>query len=91
MPNYKPVAIAMTSASVGSATTINKDITNTSWGLAFIDGRALFSNTVMKSGTVIVWESTTESGTPRTTFTDSTGYYGVTVTANRPLTLKAYS
>lgn len=93
MPNYRPIAKHLSSASVASGTLLSIPLSTTSWGLVLIKGSAKFSDTVLRSGAVDVWEDTTTTTTSspdRQTFTDAAGEYGITCTANVQIVLKFY-
>ncbi|WP_077611670.1 hypothetical protein [Clostridium sp. Marseille-P2415] len=93
MPNYRPVVRTIGAASAISATIVAADLTTTSWGLLLVRGSALFSNTVLRSGAVAVWESTnpTTASPDRQTFSDANGTYGITCRAGVQLRFKFYS
>lgn len=93
MANYKPVVKTISASSAVSATIIDEDITTTSWGIFLLRGSALFNNTVLRSGAVAVWSSTTPTTAPpnHLTFTDASGSYGITCKARTQLHLKFYS
>jgi hypothetical protein len=92
MANYRPIASQIASAAVVSATIVTENLSTTSWKLALLRGTALFSDTVLASGAVAIWESTnpTTADPSRMTFTDASGVYGITVRAGVPLVLKFF-
>lgn len=93
MPNYKPKSRIITSASADSGTILAANITTTSWGIFLLKGSAVFSDTVLRSGAVGVWEdtgTTSTRGPDRETYTDAAGEYGVTCKANVRICLKFY-
>ncbi|MFA9376172.1 MAG: hypothetical protein ACERKZ_05385 [Lachnotalea sp.] len=93
MANYQPVPRLVTSASAISGTIIVKNLTTTSWGLFLLKGSALFSDTLLRSGAVGVWEDTATTSTrdpDRQTFTNAAGEYGITCKANVQILLKFY-
>ncbi|MDW2796619.1 hypothetical protein RZO55_03385 [Clostridium boliviensis] len=93
MANYRPIAKAVTGASVASGVIVSVKISTTSWGLALTRGTAVFSNTILRSGAVAVWESTNPTtATPDgLTFTDANATYGITTRAGVDLTFKFYA
>lgn len=92
MANYKPLVQTIPSASAVSGTVVSADISTTSWGIFLLRGTAVFSNTVLGSAAVAVWESTnpTTAAPDRLTFTDVRGIYGITCRAGVALRLKVY-
>ena len=93
MANYKPIAKTISSASAISGVLVPADLSTTSWGLLLVRGSALFSNTILRSGAVAVWESTnpTTAAPNRQTFTDANAVYGITCRAGVNLILKLYA
>jgi hypothetical protein len=93
MANYKPIVKTIGAASADSGTIIPVKLSTTSWGLVLVRGTALFSNVLLKSGAIDVWESTkpTTDTPTRQTFTDTNGIFGITCRANVQLRLKFYN
>ncbi|MEY8355919.1 hypothetical protein AALB39_21540 [Lachnospiraceae bacterium 54-53] len=93
MANYRPIVKTVGAASAVSAELVSADLSTTSWGLLLIRGTALFSNTILPSGAVAVWESTraTTETPSRLTFTDARATYGITCRAGVQLRFKFYS
>ena len=77
MANYRPLVTTIAQGSATSAVILSAKISTTSWGLALTRGTALFSNTILRSGAVVVWESTNPTtATPDgMTFTDANAVY----------------
>lgn len=91
MANYRPIAAQVALTANDSGTLVAKNLSQGPWGLALLQGTALFSGNPVPSAAVNVWESNTASGAPdHITFTNSAGEYGVTVLANQPLVIKVY-
>lgn len=93
MPNYQPKGRNIAAGSADSATILAANITTTSWGIFLLKGSAVFSNTVLRSGAVGVWENTATTSTKnpdRMTFTNAAGEYGITCKANVQIALKFY-
>lgn len=92
MANYKPLVKTVTAGSAISGIILPVDISTTSWGLLLTRGTAVFSNTILRSGAVVVWESTNPTtATPNgMTFTDANGAYGITTRAGVQLRFKFY-
>lgn len=93
MANYRPVVKTIGSASAVSGELVSANISTTSWGLLLVRGTALFSNTVLPSGAVAVWESTnpTTASPNRITFSNANANYGITCRAGVQLVFKFYA
>lgn len=93
MANYRPIVRTIGAASAVSAELVSADLSATSWGLFLVRGTALFSDTILPSGAVAVWESTkpTTEAPSRMTFTDADATYGITCRAGVQLRFKFYS
>ncbi|MGL5152393.1 MAG: hypothetical protein ACRC7N_17690 [Clostridium sp.] len=93
MANYRPFAVTIANTVLTSGASHNGDAQFTEWGLALLFGTAIWSNTQLGSIAILIWESTAPTtGNPtHTTFTDPAGKFGVTVSANKPLTIKAFA
>lgn len=93
MANYKPVPALISSSAAIAGTMITRNISTDSWGLVLVKGSAMFSDTVLRSGAVAVWEDTNTTSTrnaDRLTFTDANGEYGITCRADVRILLKFY-
>nr|WP_314459074.1 hypothetical protein [uncultured Clostridium sp.] len=93
MANYKPIVKTITLASADSGILLPVKLSTTSWGLLLTRGTAVFSNTILRSGAVAVWESTNPTtATPNgLTFTDANAVYGITTRAGVQLRFKFYA
>ena len=93
MANYQPVARTIASTSAISGEVVSAAISTTSWGLLLVRGTAVFSNTLLRSGAVAIWESTnpTTASPDVITFSDANATYGVTTRAGVQLVIKFYS
>lgn len=108
MANYKPVTVSIGANSIYNAngTKLDKNVTTTSWHLAFIYGTAvgvsikasgstrISAPIVLSNGTVLGWYSTVAGNIADAdiqTFTGAGGQYGVTVNSDYPLTIRFYS
>lgn len=93
MANYKPIAKTILASVADSGQVIVAKLSTTSWGLLLLRGTAVFSNTILRSGAVAIWESTnpTTEEPNLVTFTDANANYGITTRAGVVLRLKFYS
>jgi hypothetical protein len=93
MANYKPIAKTILASAADSGQVIVAKLSTTSWGLLLLRGTAVFSNTILRSGAVAIWESTnpTTASPNLVTFTDINATYGITTRAGVVLRLKFYS
>lgn len=93
MANYKPIAKTILASVADSGQVIVAKLSTTSWGLLLLRGTAVFSNTILRSGAVAIWESTklTTEEPDLVTFTDANANYGITTRAGVVLRLKFYS
>lgn len=93
MANYKPIPALISESAAVEGTMITKNLSTSNWGLLLVKGSALYSDTVLRSGAVAVWEDTNTTSTrnaDRLTFTDANGEYGITCRANVRILLKFY-
>lgn len=93
MANYRPITKSVSASVAGSGQVIIAKLSTTSWGLLLLRGTAVFSNTILKSGAVAIWESTkpTTTAPNLVTFTDANATYGITTRAGVALRLKFYT
>ncbi|MDK2967531.1 MULTISPECIES: hypothetical protein [Lacrimispora] len=93
MANYRPLVTTIAQASATSGVILPATISTTSWGLLLTRGTAVFSNTILRSGAVAVWESTnpTTAEPDGMTFTDANAIYGITTRAGVQLRFKFYA
>ena len=94
MANYRPIGKTLLATVVDSGTMVVQNISTSAWALALLRGVALSpTGAALPSGAVAIWESTnpTTTSANHTTFSDSTGRYGVTVRANIALKIKFYT
>jgi hypothetical protein len=93
MANYKPLVKTVTGASAASGIILPVKISTTSWGLLLVRGTAVFSNTILRSGAVAVWQSTnpTTAAPNLVTFSDANAIYGISTKAGVQLRFKFYA
>lgn len=90
--NYRPKSIAYAPSTSGKAFMVNLSVTT--WGLVLVQGLAVHGGTIMPSGTVDIWETSTPGASQapdHTTFSDSAGKYGVTCKAGKSLSIKYFT
>ncbi len=93
MPNYRPKPALISASAAVDGTMITKNVSTSNWGLVLVKGTAEYSDTVLRSGAVAVWEdtnTTTTRNANRVTFTSATGEYGITCRADVRILLKFY-
>jgi hypothetical protein len=93
MANYRPITKTVSASVAESGQVIISKLSTTSWGLLLLRGTAVFSNTILRSGAVAIWESTnpTTAEPNLVTFTDANATYGITTRAGVALRLKFYT
>ncbi|OYO67806.1 hypothetical protein CG709_17070 [Lachnotalea glycerini] len=93
MANYRPKVALISTVSAVNGGTVLKNLSTSTWGLVLVQGTALFSQSILASGAVDVWENTntvTTKSADRHTFTNAAGQYGITCKSGVRILLKFY-
>lgn len=93
MTNYKPITKVLLSAEVISGVALDEDLSTSNWGIILFTGIATSpSSGILRSATVVIWESTNPTTSPpnHITYSDKNGKYGVTVRTSVSLKIRYY-